>query len=264
MHVSILSIIFMGLSAILSIGAPVVLFIIFHKKYKAPVLPMIVGAAAFIIFALILEQSVHLIVLKRFALIEKPFLYMLYGTLMAGIFEETARFLSFHILKRKYRGIGTGLSYGAGHGGIEAVLVAGLAMINAIVSSIMINSGSVETITGKLQGPALEQANAQLTALITTAPYLFLIGGLERIFAIGIQMSLSVMVFYAVFSKGKWWLYPLAILLHAIIDAPAALTQAGVIKNVLFVEGIVCISCVLILLLARYIHTRLRQNDLPE
>jgi uncharacterized membrane protein YhfC len=47
----------MVLSAILSIGMPVTLFIIFHKKYKAPVLPMIIGAAAFIIFALILERQ---------------------------------------------------------------------------------------------------------------------------------------------------------------------------------------------------------------
>ncbi|MDR0538038.1 MAG: YhfC family intramembrane metalloprotease [Tannerellaceae bacterium] len=59
---------------------------------------------------------------------------------MAGLFEETARFISFKILKKKYNGIGTGLAYGIGHGGIEAVLLAGLSMIVSIVFCIMINT----------------------------------------------------------------------------------------------------------------------------
>jgi uncharacterized membrane protein YhfC len=249
----------MTISAIISIGLPIFLFIFFHKKYTAPVLPMIIGIAAFIIFVLVLERSIHLIVLGKFALKQKPFIYMLYGTLMAGIFEETARFLSFSILKRKYNGINTGLSYGIGHGGIEAILLSGIAMINAIVFSIIINAGSLESITGKLQGEALDQINTQITTLISIAPYLFLISGIERILAIGIQMSLSIIVFYSVFCKGKWWLYPSAIILHAIIDSPVALMQAGAIHNVFLVEGLVCLSSILIILLARGIHKKLKE-----
>jgi uncharacterized membrane protein YhfC len=260
MQVSFLSIIFMALSAIISIGLPIFLFTFFHKKYKAPVLPMIVGITAFIIFVLVLERSIHLIVLGKFALKQKPFIYMLYGTLMAGLFEETARFLSFNILKRKYNGINTGLSYGIGHGGIEAIILSGIAMINAIVFSIIINTGSLEIITGKLQGEALDQINTQITTLISTAPYLFFIGGIERIFAIGIQMSLSIIIFYSVFCKGKWWLYPIAIIIHAIIDSPAALMQAGAINNVFIVEGLVCLSSILIMLLAKVIHKKLKER----
>jgi uncharacterized membrane protein YhfC len=98
----------MALSAIMSIALPIILFIFFHKKYKAPFLPMITGIIAFILFVLVLERSIHLVVLNRFALIKKPLIYMLYGTLMAGIFEETARFILFNLLKRKYKGISTG------------------------------------------------------------------------------------------------------------------------------------------------------------
>jgi uncharacterized membrane protein YhfC len=220
---------------------------------------MIIGIAAFIIFVLVLERSIHLIVLGKFALKQKPFIYMLYGTLMAGIFEETARFLSFSILKRKYNGINTGLSYGIGHGGIEAIILSGIAMINAIVFSIIINTQSLEIITGKLQGEALDQINTQITTLISTAPHLFLIGGIERIFAIGIQMSLSIIVFYSVFCKGKRWLYPIAIIIHAIIDSPAALMQAGAINNIFLVEGLVCLSSILIILLAKVIHKKLKK-----
>jgi uncharacterized membrane protein YhfC len=123
MQVSIFSMVFMAISAVVSIGLPIGLFIIFYKKFNAKFLPLILGIFGFIIFTLIFERSIHLIVLNKFSLKEKPFLYLLYGVFMAGIFEETARFVSFNILKKKYTGIGTGLSYGIGHGGIEAILI---------------------------------------------------------------------------------------------------------------------------------------------
>jgi uncharacterized membrane protein YhfC len=223
---------------------------------------MIYGAAAFIIFALVLEQLIHLIVFKTFPLKEKPLIYILYGIFMAGIFEETARFISFKILKKKYAGIETGLSYGIGHGGIEAVLLAGVPMITAVVFSILINTGNAETITGKLQGEALTQMETQITAgIITTAPYMFLISGVERVFAITIQISLSVLVFYSVYSKGKIWLFPLAILLHAIIDIPAAAMQVNVLKNVLLVECIVGLCAILITIFALLVHIKLKKHD---
>jgi uncharacterized membrane protein YhfC len=71
---------------------------------------------------------------------------------------------------------------------------------------------------------------------------------------------LSIIVFYSVFCKSKWWLYPIAIILHAIIDFPAALMQAGIINNVFLVEGLVCLSSVLLILLARYIHRRMKEH----
>ena len=227
------------------------------------VIPMLVGAAAFILFAMILEGAVHKIVLNpdasgNIALQSKPFLLTLYACLMAGIFEETARFLSFHILKKKYRGFSTALSYGTGHGGIEAMLLAGFAMINSIVFSIMINFGMADTITAPLSGAALTQANEQIAALCTAAPYMFLVSGFERLFAIALQLSLSVIVYYSVTSKGKWWLFPTAIALHALADVPAALMQAGVLSNIWVVEGIIMISAVALSMLAVFTHKHLK------
>ncbi|MDR1247959.1 MAG: YhfC family intramembrane metalloprotease [Treponema sp.] len=260
MQVSIFSIIFMGISAIVSIGLPIVLFIIFYKKYKAKIIPMIIGIAGFILFALVLERSIHLMVLGKFALREKPLIYIIYGIFMAGVFEETARFISFNLLKKKYNGIGTGLAYGIGHGGIEAILLAGLAMVNSIVFSIILYTGNIETITGKLQGEALEQINTQITTLLTTSPYLFLVSGIERAFAICIQLSLSIIVFYSVYGKNKLWLYPFSIILHAIIDIPAAAMQVGVIKNIFLVELLVFIEAILSILIAKFIHEKLKQS----
>lgn len=260
MQVSVFSIFCMAVSAVISTGLPVVLFIIFYKKYNAKIIPMITGIAGFVIFALILEKSVHLIVLDKFALKEKPLVYIIYGIFMAGIFEETARFISFKILKKKYNSIGTGLAYGIGHGGIEAILLAGLPMINAIIFCIIINTGNIETITGKLQGEALEQINTQISALWSTPGHLFLIGGIERILAINTQLALSLIVFYSVYGKNKLWLYFLAIILHAIVDIPAAAAQAGIIKNMYLVELFVFIGAMLLTIIAKNLHGELKQD----
>jgi uncharacterized membrane protein YhfC len=260
MQVSTFSIVFMAISAIISIGLPIGFYIFIYKKYNAKFIPMIIGAVAFILFALVLERSVHLIVFKMFPLREKPLIYILYGIFMAGIFEETARLVSFKILKRKYTGIETGLSYGIGHGGTEAILIAGISMIVAIVFSVLINTGNTDSITGKLQGEALTQINAQINTIIITVPYMFLISGIERFFAIIIQISLSVIMFYSVYCKGKIWLFPLAIILHAIIDIPAAAMQVNVFKNILFVECLLVPCTIIITIIAFVMHKKFKDR----
>jgi Predicted membrane protein len=108
----------------------------------------ILGIGIFIVFALILEQIMHYIVLSPSAdgtielLSAAPWLYVLYGIFAAGIFEETGRLLAFLITKRHYKDIDSAVSYGIGHGGIEAVAVVGLGMLNGIVLAVLINSGS--------------------------------------------------------------------------------------------------------------------------
>ena len=100
MQISTISIGLMAVSAIVSIGLPIAIFIFLKVKYKAKIVPCLVGAAAFIVFALILEQLVHAVVLRQGSasynfIMARPLLYMLYGGLMAGIFEETARLICF-------------------------------------------------------------------------------------------------------------------------------------------------------------------------
>jgi uncharacterized membrane protein YhfC len=257
-----LSILFMAVSGILSIGVPIGLLIYFHKKYGAKIVPALVGAAAFIVFAMVLERLMHMAVLKpsadgKIALASQPLLFMLYGGFAAGIFEETGRFVSFHLLKKKYGGVKTALSYGVGHGGIEAILIGGVSMIMNLVYSAMINSGATESLVSGPNGALLA---TQLQALSMTPSSMFLIGGLERMFTLAIHISLSVIVFYSVYRPRKVWLFPLAIVLHAIIDFAPALMQSGAISNVLVVEALVLLFAALLVALAVYTHRRLKPS----
>jgi len=258
MEISFLSITCMAISVIVSFGFPIALFIFFYKRYKAKIIPFIVGMVSFFIFASLLEGLVHNIVLGKFALREKPVIFIIYGALMAGIFEETGRFISFKILKLKYNGIETGLAYGIGHGGIEAILLAGLAMIGTMIFSINANMGNYNTAEN------LGQINAQITAIASMPSYTFLISGMERVFAICIHISLSIIVFYSVFAKNKMRLYFLAIILHAIIDVPAMLFQVGFIKSVMPVEILAFAGAILLIIIAKYIHGKLKENIIEK
>ena len=124
----------------------------------------------------------------------------------------------------------------------------------------MINMGNIEMIISNLQGDALEQVNRQVATLSTTPSYLFLVSGIERISALCIQISLSVMVFYSVFGKNKLWLYPFAIVLHAIVDIPAAAMQVNLLEDMFLVELLVFIGAVSLILIAHYTHKKLKDT----
>jgi uncharacterized membrane protein YhfC len=90
---------------------------------------------------------------------------------------------------------------------------------------------------------------------------MFLVSGIERLFAIAIQLSLSVVVFYSVFAAKKVWLYPLAILIHAVIDIPAAAMQAGLLQGIILVEVLVGVCAVGVAVFAKFLHDKMKAEN---
>ena len=222
--VSSVSIAMMALCAVLGAAIPVALGWWLIKKYNAKLTTMLLGAAAFFIAALVLESLVHQLVLNGphgATIKENTLYYALYGGLMAGLFEETARFLvmKFFMKKREPDTTVPGVAYGVGHGGMEVLMVFAMAMISNIVMSLLINSGQADTLIAKTPEASQAALQAQFDQLAAATPGSFLIGVWERISALVLQIALSVIVWTGVRKGGKWlWLYPLAILLHAAVD----------------------------------------------
>ena len=52
---------------------------------------------------------------------------------------------------------------------------------------------------------------------------------------------MSVVVYKAASQRGKLWLYPLAVALHALLDTPAAMYQTGVITSIPVVYAIMTV-----------------------
>ena len=242
--VSSLSIIFMVFSFLVSVLLPIVGVIFLKRKYNVSLKVFFIGAAAFFISVQILEAPIHSYFLKLNSttsefLLSTPIAYMLYGGLMAGIFEETARLISFKFII-KDRDLMSGVTYGLGHGGIEAILIGGISSINSIVYSTLINKGGFQSIMEGLMIPK-EVISATYDQFVNSSSIMWAMPGIERIFAMMIHMSLSVIILYAV-KERKYIYYVLAILIHAVINFPAALYQVGAIKNIFMVEGILFIT----------------------
>ena len=258
MSVPILSMVFMALAALFCFAMPILLLIYYRKK-GADILPFFIGCAVFVIFALILESLMHQLVLKVLpvgkTILGNTLLYALYGGLAAGIFEETGRFLAFKtVLKKKLGNDRNALMYGAGHGGIEAILTLGLAYIGNIVMSVLINAGQTDMLTATATGEAAEQLKAVLDSLVTTAPWTYLLAIVERALAITTHICLSVLVFFAVKKPDKGWLFPAAILLHAALDGTMAILAAHL--PVAAVEGCLVVMTLGLVFLARAVWKR--------
>ncbi len=149
---------------------------------------------------------------------------------MAGLFEETGRFLAFKtLLRKKMDKKANALMYGAGHGGIEALVLLGITSVNNLIYSLLINTGNTAMLTAPLSGDMLAQVEKAIRLLITTPSWQFLLGSLERVLAVTLQIALSVLVWFAVKRKDRRYLYPVAILIHLAVDAAAAiLSNLGV------------------------------------
>ena len=245
----------MGISSILailftlafSIVFPIGLMLYFRKK-GGNWRTFFIGAAAFIVFAMILESILHnlLFLTPLWPILQgNIWLYGLYGGLAAGIFEETGRFLAFKLFLKKEREPITALSYGIGHGGVEAILIVGVTMVNNLVLAVMASAGATTD-------PAVLELAEQLT---TTPAGVFLWAAFERFGAIILHLSLSVLVFAAVRVPGKTWLFPAAILIHAVADFIVVVSNANL--PVAATEIIVLVFAVIVALFARMVYRTL-------
>lgn len=238
------SIFFIILTFIISTFIPVSLMIFLKLKYNTSLKSFFIGMVAFFIAVQVLETPVHYYLLNANEttanlINSNPIIYMLYGGLTAGLFEETARLLCFKFLLKKYRSFDDGLAYGLGHGGIEAILVAGVSSLYNFTMAQMINTGNYKSLYEVADAP-VEFLDGLLTQMTTTSPFMFGMSGFERIFALIIQIGLTLIILKAV-KENNLKYYFLAIILHATVNFPAALYQYGAISNIYIVEVILLV-----------------------
>ena len=229
------------LGALLMIGVPLVLAIVWTIKKKERITTVLVGAATFLLFAVILEKPIQNALVfptvmglsehavSRF-LSARPFLTALVLGLFPGVFEETGRLIAFKTVLRKRKNRETSISHGIGHGGFEVIFILGVTYVTYIAYALMINAGTYGTLVDRLAAadPAQAEAGAAVAAQLAAFSAADLgLDVVERIFAVMFHTGASMLVFYAVKDRKRFWLYPMAILIHTLIDFPAGLSFAG-------------------------------------
>jgi uncharacterized membrane protein YhfC len=213
-----------GLNALLMIGFGLALGAFVARRWNQPWGLFGIGAVTFV-----LSQVAHIpfnsLVLNalftRLGWTDPASVGTLVGVaaslgLSAGVFEESARWLMFRLWARKARRWEEALMIGAGHGGIEAILLGGLA-VYALIQVLALQGTDLASVVPADQ---VETARLQVEAYWAAPWYAALLGALERVLALCLHLSLSVLVLQA-FVRRRWiWLF-LAIGWHAFVDGAA-------------------------------------------
>ncbi len=242
------------LQLIFAVGFPVVLSVVWIKKTKQSVVTILTGAGIFFGFAIILELIPEFILLTPYTgigekVLANSMLTILVGAFIAGLFEETGRFFAFRFLLKNKKDKLTSVSYGIGHGGFEVLYLLATAAITNLYYTYMINSGSFTGWLEQISEFSPEQAEAMKTVpdlLMAVTLGQVLIAFIERISAMLIHVSCSMIMFKAVREKGKIWLFPVSIIVHAMVDIIAGLYQLNYIKSSVMVESILLLFAVVI------------------
>ncbi|NWG37491.1 YhfC family glutamic-type intramembrane protease [Nitrososphaera sp.] len=217
---------FLAISTAIAFGLPIGLLAYYRLRHRIALIVAGSGAAVWLAFALGLEGALHTVVLPLIDPGSQPFVFGAYGALAAGVFEEVGRYVALSFFLKTRRQWKDGMAFGIGHGGAESIVIAALPFSQLLVLAMMINSGTFAQVEGLLPE---EASSAIRQSLPATDPYLFLVGGMERVFAISVHIALSMVVLYGLATgKGIRFLL-IAIAFHAGVDFLPALYQAGVV-----------------------------------
>lgn len=133
----------------------------------------------------------------------------------AGLFEEVGRWVGYRWLfppaQRTWR---PAVMYGLGHGGLESML-----LIGAFSALSLAGLVSIDGTDAMAQIPAeqREVAQAQLASLAAQPVWYPLLGGWERLSALGLHVGLSLTVLQTFVRRSAWWLLA-AILAHGTVN----------------------------------------------
>jgi uncharacterized membrane protein YhfC len=150
-----------------------------------------------------------------------PFQGLVLG-LSAGIFEETGRWLMYRFLARDARSWSKGLLAGAGHGGIEALIIGGLILYTYL--QVMALRGA--DLSQVFPPEQVELAEQQIAAFWGATWYESMMGALERVLTIPVHLALSLLVMHSFLRRQLRWLF-MAIGWHTLVNGVAAVYVYG-------------------------------------
>lgn len=211
---------------------PIAAWIYFGRRFALPWTLILAGGLTFIA-----SQVLHIplvIGMGSFLQTTPLLISAVVLGLLAGTFEETARYILFKFILKRSRTWKEGVLVGLGHGGTEAVIIGIFAALTFVNMTVYRNL-DLSTVPS-IPVDQLALAKEQVAAYWSAAPHVALLGFVERIFAMCLHLSLSVMVLYAIAYNRPLWFW-LALLWHAFVNAVAVYLAQSL--DALAVEGII-------------------------
>ena len=265
--VSPLTIVTCIITLLVSLVLPVLVLIFLARKYKKQGIPTawLLGAAGFFVTQILIRLPILTILqgqswFQSFSR-NNLFLYAFGLAFTAGLFELAGRFAVAKLMSRNLT-FRRSLAAGLGHGGIEAMILIGIAYINNLIYIAMINSGSFDTVVSQTAAMGVDTSQLELIRqqLLTTSPSLFLLGGFERCLAMIAHAGMSMLVCYGVAHRKVLPSVLLCLGIHTLIDLTAGislltdrLSQTTIYLIVYLILALVAAASLLIL---RQLHRR--------
>lgn len=134
--------------------------------------------------------------------------------LSAGLFEEISRFAVYRWWVKDARSWGRGLLLGAGHGGIEAMLVGGLLLVSFFYMFAIKDAD----LAGLVPLDQLPLAQEQVDAYWSATWYDSLLGAVERSFTLPAHLAFSILVLQVFLRRQLRWLW-FSVAWHALLNA---------------------------------------------
>ena len=253
MTVAPITLLCLSLATLFVAALPVLLYRRLRRPFALDWRETIAGIAVFALFATVIERAINGYVLHGNSAtarwLEHPLAFVVYGAFAAGVCEEVGRYIAMRLLARRAGGEAsarrasdtTGIGYGIGHGGAEAWLVGVLVQLQWIVFAVLANRGELDAHLANLPVDAVLRVHLVLANL---SPLLALVFAAERAAAFVFQIGFSVLMWRGVRAGWKGIL-PLAIVLHALTDVPAAMYQARLLP-LLAVDGAYVLAAIVV------------------
>jgi uncharacterized membrane protein YhfC len=211
------------LNGLLMIAIPVGLAFYLTRRFRLGWRLWWIGAATFVLsqighipFNWLLTRLFQSGVLPLPAVAWRPAFNAVVLGLSAGLWEELTRYAVYRWWAKDARSWNKGVLLGAGHGGIEAIIL-GLLVLYTFINMVALRNADLAQVVPASQ---LALAQQQVSTYWSSSWLMSILGAVERSFTIPCQIALSVLVLQA-FTRGKFrWVW-LAILWHAVLDASA-------------------------------------------
>jgi len=250
----------------LSFVIPFAFVLIWKIRLHKSIVPSLIGALVFLTFGIILKSVPNLLFLSTDNTVShfingNIWAYAVYCGLAAGIFEEAGRYVAFRFFLNKHGYRESCVAYGIGHGGIECIVVLGFAMLQNFTYAQIINAGQMEEMISAFPDENARAVFRELQqAVINMTVQDCIWAGAERLSALALQVSLSVLVYQAARMQNKKHFLAIAILLHALIDVFAAFSQQGSIP-VEVIEIVIMIYALIVSIFAYKIYAGLPHDE---
>lgn len=237
---------YMVMEVCIAVLLPLALLILWKVKKNAEFLPTVAGACVYFAFAIVGRQVLDLLFLGTntpisVALSGSVWAMAGYTALLTGLLEETGRFICFKFILGDEKNRIAAVSYGIGHGGLESMYVLGYTVVSYVLLAVQLNGIGMEGLMAAIGTQDPEPYLATIEGIKAVGLPQVLLAFYERLLFMIFQISLSVMVFTAVYDKKKIRLFPIAMLLHSGLEMIMAVGGLGLVAGLPVAEVLLLI-----------------------